>query len=115
MGPSRTASTTSSCRRRRWRPSRCSRLRAFPPGAPSLSPRAPFPLQVIGLYNTCRAHVVLLTELEAKIKKLEYERSMIEMRKQYPAGAPPPVQHPAAGQKRAGGGGHHAPPGKRRH
>ena len=71
--------------------------------------------QVIGLYNTCRAHVVLLTELEAKIKKLEYERSMIAMRSQYPAGAPPPVQPAAAGQKRAGGGGHHAPPGKRRH
>ena len=52
---------------------------------------------------------------EAKIKKLEYERSMIAMRSQYPAGAPPPVQPAAAGQKRAGGGGHHAPPGKRRH
>ncbi|KAL1529552.1 hypothetical protein AB1Y20_000496 [Prymnesium parvum] len=36
---------------------------------------------VVQLYNQCRAHVVLLVELESKLKKLEYEKNLLLMRK----------------------------------
>jgi len=84
-------------------------------------PIRPLPTEVnINLYNQCRAHVVLLVELEAKIEKLEAERNQILNRNQPSAPphvgmAPPPAHHPAppgGGQKRArdpeshGGGSH---------
>lgn len=46
-------------------------------------PARPLPTEpVVHLYNQCRAHVVLLVELESKLKKLEHERNMLLMRKQ---------------------------------
>ena len=59
-------------------------------------------------YNQCRAHVVLLVELEAKIDKLEHERAALLGRGNPQGGGPsggggPAVHHqPSAG----GGGGH---------
>ena len=58
-------------------------------------------------YNQCRAHVVLLVELEAKIDKLEHERAALLGRGNPQGGGPsggggPAVHH----QPSAGGGGH---------
>ena len=84
-------------------------------------PIRPLPTEVnINLYNQCRAHVVLLVELEAKIEKFEAERNQILNRNQPSAPAhvgmaPPAAHHPAppgGGQKRSrdseshGGGSH---------
>jgi len=35
----------------------------------------------VRLYNTCRAHVVLLIELESKLKRLEYEKTALLTKK----------------------------------
>jgi predicted PhzF superfamily epimerase YddE/YHI9 len=52
----------------------------------------------VRLYNTCRAHVVLLIELESKLKRLEYERNVLQVKK---AGG-----GSAAGGATPSGGGH---------
>mmetsp|Transcript_8824 Transcript_8824/g.26092 ORF Transcript_8824/g.26092 Transcript_8824/m.26092 type:complete len:120 (-) Transcript_8824:208-567(-) len=35
----------------------------------------------VKLYNQCRAHAVLLIELESKVKRLEYERNNLQAKK----------------------------------
>jgi hypothetical protein len=41
-----------------------------------------FPTEAnVRLYNTCRAHVVLLIELESKLKRLEYEKNVMLVKK----------------------------------
>lgn len=58
---------------------------------------------IVQLYNQCRAHVVLLVELENKLKKLEYERSLLMMRKQGgPAGAVAQQAHAIGGVVHSG-------------
>jgi hypothetical protein len=84
----------------------------------SMPPR-PLPTEpVVQLYNQCRAHVVLLVELESKLKKLEYEKSLLLQRKMGgPSAAPsqqsqpPPSSH---GAKRARDS-HHGSSNKRSH
>ena len=64
-------------------------------------PQRPIPTEAnVQLYNQCRAHAVLLVELESKLKRLEYERNVLQLKKQQAAsgGAPPP---PPAGSKRS--------------
>lgn len=66
-------------------------------------PVRPLPTELnINLYNQCRAHVVLLVELEAKLEKLEAERAAI-LQSKMPQPPQPPHHggHPPAGaQKR---------------
>lgn len=81
-------------------------------------PIRPLPTEVnVGLYNQCRAHVVLLVELEAKLEKLESERQYLMQRHAPPA--PMPASHGGGGggQKRAlpGGGGGGGGGAKRSH
>ena len=57
----------------------------------------------VALYNQCRAHVVLLVELESKLEKLDHERSYLMARK---TGAPDPNLAPHGGGGH--GGGQHA-------
>jgi len=86
-------------------------------------PRHPLPTEpVVQLYNQCRAHVVLLVELESKIKKLEYEKAMLLQRKQGgPSVPPPPPPPPPQSQPASSSHGkrprdsHHGPSGKRSH
>ncbi|KOO22767.1 DNA methyltransferase 1-associated protein 1-like protein [Chrysochromulina tobinii] len=66
-------------------------------------PVRPLPTELnINLYNQCRAHVVLLVELEAKLEKLEAERAAI-LQSKMPQPPQPPHhggQPPAGAQKR---------------
>ena len=67
-------------------------------------PLRPLPTErTVVLYNQVRAHVVLLTELESKLKKMEYERMQMEARKQQ---AITGVPMPSVGGGGGGGGGH---------
>ena len=75
-------------------------------------PVRPLPTEVnVNLYNQCRAHVVLLVELEAKLEKLDADRQYLLQRNAPPMPVPHHAYHPpsgGAGQKRAmpqGGGG----------
>jgi len=64
-------------------------------------PVRPLPTELnINLYNQCRAHVVLLVELEAKLEKLEADRAAI-LSRNAPPPPPPPQHHMPAPQKRA--------------
>ena len=79
-------------------------------------PIRPMPTEVnIDLYNQCRAHVVLLVELEAKIEKLEQDRQFLLQRNQ-PSMPPPQANvHHGGGQKRAHPGGGQSGGQKRSH
>lgn len=58
-------------------------------------PSHPLPTeQMITLYNRCRAHIVLLLELESKNKRLEYEHSCLLKRTQQQLLSVGPLQHP---------------------
>ena len=62
-------------------------------------PVNPLPTEVnVTLYNQCRAHVVLLVELEARIERLEQERLALIPRNQ-------PQGHAPAGGAKSGGSG----------
>jgi hypothetical protein len=63
-------------------------------------PVRPLPTELnVNLYNQCRAHVVLLVELEAKLEKLEAERNSILQRN-----APQSAGHGGGGGGGGGGG-----------
>ena len=65
-------------------------------------PVSPLPTELnINLYNQCRAHVVLLVELEAKLEKLEAERNAL-LQRNHPAATGPAAHHApqGGGQKR---------------
>ena len=55
----------------------------------------------VRLYNSCRAHLVLLVELESKIKRLEYEKGVLLARRQGTALPPLPAQASGAGKRAA--------------
>uniref|UniRef100_A0A7S3SCL8 Myb-like domain-containing protein n=1 Tax=Emiliania huxleyi TaxID=2903 RepID=A0A7S3SCL8_EMIHU len=70
----------------------------------------------VRLYNSCRAHLVLLVELESKIKRLEYEKGVLLARRQGTALPPLPAQASGAGKRvrsdaaeRSGKRSHHGP------
>ena len=66
-------------------------------------PVRPLPTELnINLYNQCRAHVVLLVELEAKLEKLEAERAAI-LQRNVPQPPPPPHHHPSGAAAAAAG------------
>ena len=70
----------------------------------------------VRLYNSCRAHLVLLVELESKIKRLECEKGVLLARRQGTALPPLPAQASGAGKRvrsdaaeRSGKRSHHGP------
>ena len=69
-------------------------------------PIRPLPTEVnVNLYNQCRAHVVLLVELEAKLEKLEADRHFLLQRNAPPAPMPAAAHHGVGHHGASGGGG----------